>query len=89
MKKGGHNIATKSHDTVLWVIFAVLFMKRQDIYNGMILANQEILINTSPAASIQWKNQHILNPFSNALINSSINESWKIRKRKRHKAELL
>ena len=38
MKKGGHNIATKSHDTVLWVIFAVFFMKRQDIYNGMILA---------------------------------------------------
>ena len=38
MQKGGHNIATKSHDTVLWVIFAVFFMKRQDIYNGMILA---------------------------------------------------
>ena len=37
-EKGGHNIATKCHNTVLWVIFTVLFMKRHDICNGMILA---------------------------------------------------
>ena len=37
-EKGGHNIATKCHNTVLWVIFTAFFMKRHDIYNGMILA---------------------------------------------------
>ena len=37
-EKDGHNIATKRHNTVLWVIFTAFFMKRQDIYNGMILA---------------------------------------------------
>ena len=37
-EKDGHNIATKCHNAVLWVIFTVFFIKRQDIYNGMILA---------------------------------------------------
>ena len=37
-EKGGHNIATKCHNTVLWVIFTAFFMKGQNIYNGMILA---------------------------------------------------
>ena len=37
-EKGGHNIATKRHNIVLWVIFTAFFMKGQDIYNGMILA---------------------------------------------------
>ena len=37
-EKDGHNIATKCHNAVLWVIFTVFFIKRQDIYHGMILA---------------------------------------------------
>ena len=37
-EKGGHNIATKCHNAVLWVIVTVFFIKRQDIYHGMILA---------------------------------------------------
>ena len=37
-EKSGHNIATKCHNAVLWVIFTVFFIKRQDIYHGMILA---------------------------------------------------
>ena len=27
-EKGGHNIATKCHNAVLWVIFTVFFIKR-------------------------------------------------------------